>query len=306
MRSLDGTKAVCIKGVFYYSEAVHFKYSEAWSIYLMHIELSKAIKNADIVLIGIGNEWKYDFSKMKTNKEYMQIIDHCRNGYEWLVPYIQYYYMQHNPEGYHIKEFQSIVQMLNGKDYFLVSTCAEKDPISGGFSQEKCVFPCGNYEYLQKIQDTDHNLIKAEESSAYIHLMAQIENLTEGVLAVEAIEKPCLSGEELIFNQKFERLSAENYNEAAYLDQWQKYMQWLSASMNHELLILELGVGLDYPTVIRWPFEKVALINNKAYMMRVNQRLYQITPEIKEKAVSVPENSVDYITQESLNYEIKE
>ena len=66
MRSLDGTKAVCIKGVFYYSEAVHFKYSEAWSIYLMHIELSKAIKNADIVLIGIGNEWKYDFSKMKT------------------------------------------------------------------------------------------------------------------------------------------------------------------------------------------------------------------------------------------------
>ena len=59
----------------------------------MHIELSKAIKNADIVLIGIGNEWKYDFSKMKTNKEYMQIIDHCRNGYEWLVPYIQYYYM---------------------------------------------------------------------------------------------------------------------------------------------------------------------------------------------------------------------
>jgi hypothetical protein len=40
--------------------------------------------------------------------------------------------------------------------------------------------------------------------------------------------------------------------------------------------------------------------------MRVNQRLYQITPEIKEKAVSVPENSVDYITQESLNYEIKE
>ena len=67
MRSLDGTKAVCIKGVFYYSEAVHLKYSEAWSIYLMHIELSKAIKNADIVLIGIGNEWKYDFSKMKTN-----------------------------------------------------------------------------------------------------------------------------------------------------------------------------------------------------------------------------------------------
>ena len=63
--------------------------------------------------------------------------------------------------------------------------------------------------------------------------------------------------------------------------------------------MLELGVGLDYPTVIRWPFEKVAFINNKARLIRVHERLYHHTPEIEAKTDSIQMNSVDYILQES-------
>ena len=272
----------------------------------MHIDLRRAIDSADIVLIGIGSEWNFDFSKMKTSREYMEIVKSCQDGYEWLIPYVQCFYMQREPDGYHVKALQALLQLLDGKDYFLVSTCNEKDPIKAGFKTEKCVFPCGNFEYLQKMHDTDKKLIKTEESNEYVNLMDKIGKLIEGEISLQEIEKPCLDGEELVFNQKCIKFAEVKYNESAYLDQWQKYMKCLSASMNRELLILELGVSLDYPTVIRWPFEKVAFISNKAYMIRVNQKLYQITPEIKEKAVSVPENSIDYITQESLDHEIKE
>ena len=63
--------------------------------------------------------------------------------------------------------------------------------------------------------------------------------------------------------------------------------------------MLELGVGLEYPTVVRLPFENVVSLNKKAHLVRVHEKLYQATPEIKEKTDSIKMNSVDYILQES-------
>ena len=69
--------------------------------------------------------------------------------------------------------------------------------------------------------------------------------------------------------------------------------------MGKKLLLIELGVSLDYPTVIRWPFEKVVFVNDKAHLIRAHEKLYHHTPEIKDKTDSIQMNSVDYILQES-------
>ena len=63
------------------------------------------------------------------------------------------------------------------------------------------------------------------------------------------------------------------------------------------LCVLELGVGLKYPTVIRFPFEKIVFVNNKAVMLRVNRKLYQSTEELKEKCVGIKADPIDYINQ---------
>ena len=76
-------------------------------------------------------------------------------------------------------------------------------------------------------------------------------------------------------------------------------MTYLSRTLNSNLLILELGVGLEYPTVVRWPFEKITFINKKAHLIRVHEKLYHHTPEIDGKTDSIPMNSVDYCLQES-------
>lgn len=76
--------------------------------------------------------------------------------------------------------------------------------------------------------------------------------------------------------------------------QWKKYQEWLSFTLNKELLILELGVGFSFPNVIRWPFEKVAFYNNKAYLFRVHGNFSQLTPELAEKGNAVNTNSVEF------------
>ena len=99
--------------------------------------------------------------------------------------------------------------------------------------------------------------------------------------------------------EKRQEYSKIKYNEKSYIETWKDYTTFLSRTLNSNLLILELGVGLEYPTVIRWPFEKVAFINNKAHLVRVHEKLYHHTPEIENKTDSIQMNSVEYILQES-------
>ena len=79
------------------------------------------------------------------------------------------------------------------------------------------------------------------------------------------------------------------------MEKWQLYTEWLQGSLNHKLIILELGVSLRFPSVIRWPFEKIAFFNNKASIYRINEKLYQMTEELSGKGIGIAQNAIDWI-----------
>ncbi len=69
--------------------------------------------------------------------------------------------------------------------------------------------------------------------------------------------------------------------------QWNEYTKWLQQTLNKDLFLLELGVGFDMPTMVRWPFEKIAKLNNKAFLYRVNENFPQLPDDIGDKGESV-------------------
>lgn len=71
-------------------------------------------------------------------------------------------------------------------------------------------------------------------------------------------------------------------------------MRWLQGTMNRKVCLLELGAGLQFPSVIRFPFEKMTYFNQKATCFRVHKTLYHLTEEMAERSVSVSQNSVDF------------
>ncbi len=75
---------------------------------------------------------------------------------------------------------------------------------------------------------------------------------------------------------------------------WEAYLKWLSFTLNRETILLELGEGFLNPAVIRWPFEKTAALNQKAFLFRIHSRFAQIPDELKGKAVSVSCNSLEF------------
>ena len=81
-------------------------------------------------------------------------------------------------------------------------------------------------------------------------------------------------------------------------DSWETYTKWLQGTLNRNLVILELGVGMEYPSVFRWPMEKVCFYNRKAVFYRVHETLAQIPENIADKSYSIHENSVKWMNEQ--------
>lgn len=194
----------------------------------------EALEKAGKVLVGIGDEWR-----------------------------------THKDSGI-LQAYGILARLLEGKDYFVVTTNTDAGIYNSSLDAERIVAPCGNETWRQCSKTCTKDIWEPGEIPDDIcpHCGAPLTGNTR---------------------------EAENYIEEGYLPQWQRYTRWLAMTMNRELLVLELGEGFKVPTVIRWPFEKTVFFNQKSHMYRVHETLSQVTEEIKERAVPIPENSVEWI-----------
>ena len=80
---------------------------------------------------------------------------------------------------------------------------------------------------------------------------------------------------------------------------WKSYTLWLSCTLNRNTVLLELGENYKDPALIRWPFEKTAMLNNKAYLIRVHKSFSQVPEELAGKSCPVAEPSFTFV--EKLN-----
>lgn len=275
----------------------------------MEKKLSEYINDSDLVIVGIGSEWNWIRQGLKDDHRYRQILEYAgKEENKWLLPIIEFEYGYYNSDPEIDKAFRALRSLIGEKRYFLISENFLQDALMNGFAEENCVFPCGNYRYLQT-PDTDDELMEATKSGDFMGIVGRIHRIVterDGSMREgESFYKPFFDGKLLYLNQKRQEYSNIKYNEGSYLDNWDRYMKYLSGTMGNRLLILELGVSLDYPTVIRWPFEKVAFINKKAHLIRVHERLYHHTPEIEDKTDSIQMNSVKFILEESKGNEVE-
>ncbi len=265
--------------------------------------LAEQISSSDLIIVGIGSEWDWVKSGIKNDARYAALLVYCSHeGNQFLLPIIEYEYAYYNSDKKTEEAYRALRKLIGDKKYFLVSDIFLQDALKFGFDAERCVYPCGNYKYLQS-SHPDDELIEAQNVPPFMELVESIHKIItelDGNIGEESsFSSIFLNGKELYLNQKRQEYSKINYNEKAYVGAWGDYMNFLSRTLNLSLLIIELGVGLEYPTVVRWPFEKVTFINKKAHLVRVHEKLYHHTPEIEDKTDSIQMNSVDYILQES-------
>ena len=234
------------------------------------MNLRDIINDSDMILVGIGESFQDDFSSIIIDDNNISVVDEFKRN-----RYIAALDIDETIEVYNV-----LAKLLEGKNYFVVTLCDDDKIYKSNLREDRIVAPCGTYTRLQCEEVCSEDIYSVQD---YIE---QLEN------GEELFCPKC--GKKLVMNRIYNR----KYSEEGYLKQWQLYMKWLQGSVNRKLCVLELGVGMKYPSVIRWPFEKVAFINQKAKFIRVHDYLYQLTEDLKEKGISVQMSPVEFLRNE--------
>jgi hypothetical protein len=254
-------------------------------------EILERIAGCDKLLIGFGEEWRVD-------REDPQAVAGIREAYE------------------------ALYRLIRDKDYFIVTMAMDAVIFDTSLGSTKETVTCTDLplrdewseESLEKGIDADllakmDQLFPKKEAAPEKKNDTCIQRITApcGNITWRQCSKSCTKdiwepgeipddicphcGAPLTGNT----MEAETYIEEGYLPQWKAYTDWLSRSFHHDLLILELGVGFSKPGIIRFPFEKTAFFNQKAFLCRVNEKFPQTEESLGARAAGIAANSVRWI-----------
>lgn len=253
-------------------------------------EFRKKIQDAELVLVGIGEACQYDWNALLQDGRYQEIEKETEGDerYVWIAPFLQKMVLRRGRDERWDRAYQNLREMLSGKNYFIVSLCMDDYLYGAGFDESKIVSPCGGFRMMQCNKNCAGKLSDMPEKD-----YEAVLRYYRGEEPLASLEEPVceLCGEKLRFNQ----LGVERYAQEGYLEQWNRYTKWLQGTVNKKLCILELGAGMAYPGIVRFPFEKVAYYNQKAFMYRVHPHLFQLGEEIADRGQAVADDPIDFL-----------
>lgn len=255
----------------------------------------EVIREAELVLVGLGEEFDsvvgvQDTDMYEVGKEML-----LQSKQSSLLPAWQRLYYDEKSELIRDR-LTSLAKLLEDKNYFVVSVATNHSITEIPWREGRLVMPCGSDLHMQCSGECEAHLellgtedkVKMEDA-----LSKWRTKLLQG-------ERNCLPDWQGICLKCKNPISLNNiyneqYDENGYLPNWQIYTKWLQGTVNRKLVVLELGVGMKFPSVIRFPFEKIAYFNQKAKFYRINKNLYHLTEELAQKGVGIADNAIDWL-----------
>lgn len=253
------------------------------------------IQEADMVLVGLGEDFMR-LGRLRADPAWGKGRECLKqSGCSWLLPaWTEYGAGRLGQKGCG-PALERLSCLLEGKNHYVVSVCMDSAVSGVEAWGERLVTPCGGA--LQKqcpagCQGTVAPLTEADKGA----LDGAFAKLSEGKFSVE--DAPDLGrcescGSPMVLNNVY----APHYDETGYLDRWRQYTDWVGRTLHRKLFLLELGVGLQFPTVVRWPFEKMARYQQRTFLCRVHERLYQLPEDLAKRGCGIVKNPIDWLEQ---------
>lgn len=255
------------------------------------VNIREKIEEAEMVLVGLGEEFQCPVS-VRTLPEYEKGRERLNaSELSWLFPAWDDYCESRVKADTGVI-LEKLADILAEKNYFVVSVAMNRSIANAPWKEGRLVMPCGTALKLQCAGECGGEpvLLSEEDNCLLEEIMEDLykgEFRTEkamGFGSCEDCRRP------MVLNNIW---TGKNYNEKGYLEQWSQYTKWLQGTLNRRVLILELGVGMRFPSVIRFPFEKAAFFNQKSEFYRINEKLYHLTEELKGKGQGISQNAID-------------
>lgn len=251
-------------------------------------EIRRKIAEADMVLVTIGDEFER-IDSLRQDTAYQKVCnDIAVREAQWAYPFVSHFFLEKDAQ---LKDaYQAIQKLLEGKNYYVISAPVNGMIMESGIRQDRVVEPCGTCYRMQCSKGCEGSIRQTEpalfgEFASYIRGDKSWEELQLPVCDTCHVKMECNS------------LYAEHYLEEGYCKDWERYTKWLQGTVNRRLCVLELGVGMQYAGLLRFPMEKIVGINRKAELIRIHHQLSQLPLEIGGRGMGIPCNAVEYMAQ---------
>lgn len=152
----------------------------------------------------------------------------------------------------------------------------------------------GSYSKLQCAEACHDRLYDNEE------LVEKMIKQTDSNLRIPSELVPVcpVCGEKMEVNL---RKDAYFVQDNTWYEQNRAYDNFVESMKDKKVVLLELGVGFNTPTIIRFPFEQMTLQNKNWNLVRINKDNITTWLDIGDKAILV-EDDIDNVIRELLKY----
>lgn len=178
--------------------------------------------------------------------------------------------------------YTALLEAVSHKDHFVITTNVDGQFGKAGFAADRVFEVQGDYAYIQPQGGTDQKRFYAEELFRRMQ-----EEQREGRIP-SALVPYYRHGTIALGDQRGERMDINVrkddgfVQDASWYVQAERYEAFVSSHKDARLLLLELGVGFNTPTIIRFPFERMAWQLPQATLVRVNRDYPMASiPELK-------------------------
>lgn len=165
--------------------------------------------------------------------------------------------------------YLQLCSLVEKKPHFVITTNVDGQFRKAGFSADKLFEVQGDYAYIQAQSGRDQKRFYAEDLFRRMYQEQRdcripsslVPYYRDGEISFE-------SGEKMDINIRKDSGFVEDAEWQAQADRYYDFVeQWKSK----RLLLLELGVGYNTPTIIRFPFERMAQQFPTATLVRINR-----------------------------------
>ena len=173
--------------------------------------------------------------------------------------------------------YKRLFELVKGKDYFVITTNVDHQFQKAGFDKHRLFYTQGDYGLWQCSEPCHQKTYGNEETVR--KMFEQQKNMR---VPSELVPKCPVCGKPMSMNLRADDTFVEDdgWHNAA-----ERYNEFLCRHEGLHILFLELGVGMNTPVIIKYPFWKMTYANPKAVYACVNYGEAYAPDEIAERSI---------------------
>ncbi|MGI6211951.1 MAG: SIR2 family NAD-dependent protein deacylase [Anaerovoracaceae bacterium] len=274
--------------------------------------LKQHLEEADAVLIGAGSGLSTAAGFTYSGERFQRYFGDFARKYGIRDMYSGGFYPFPDPETYwawwsrhiyynrYVKApsdvYPTLLSLVKDKDYFVLTTNVDHQFQLAGFDKKRLFYTQGDYGLLQSV---DPKVKKTYDNEGIVFRMMEAQGFVrdeDGVFQVpadgklnmrvpsELIPKCPDDGSEMTMNLRSDDTFVQDEGWYAAQD---RYLDFIRRHKGLRVLYLELGVGMNTPVIIKFPFWQYTVENPKAFYACLNKGEAYFPEEIAERAVCI-------------------